>query len=130
MDPVYLNWRILAGAAPWLTMKQEHVRTATGTNECPAYMEALKAKGLSNKSTRAKSAIQATGLDQAQRFRGSLAERLLFSDSPPVVSLPPQPQLATLGSRLATLGIELGTRGPRVATRCSQVATCGFNFCG
>ncbi|KAL7724331.1 hypothetical protein ACLKA6_017597 [Drosophila palustris] len=51
MDPVYLNWRILAGAAPWLTMKQEHVRTATGTNECPAYMEALKAKGLSNKST-------------------------------------------------------------------------------
>ncbi|KAL7725277.1 hypothetical protein ACLKA6_007781 [Drosophila palustris] len=130
MDPVYLNWRILAGAAPWLTMKQEHVRTATGTNECPAYMEALKAKGLGNKSTRAKSAIQATGLDQAQRFRGSQAERLLFSDSPPVVSLPPQPQLATLGSRLATLGIELGTRGPRVTTRDPQFATCGFNICG
>ncbi|KAL7723943.1 hypothetical protein ACLKA6_017954 [Drosophila palustris] len=51
MDPVYLNWRILVGAAIWLTMKQEHVRTATGTNECPAYMEALKAKGLSKKST-------------------------------------------------------------------------------
>ncbi|KAL7723061.1 hypothetical protein ACLKA6_014771, partial [Drosophila palustris] len=52
-------------------------------DRCPIYLAALQAKGLSKKSSRAKSAIQAIGLQTSQSFQGSLTQRLLFSNTPP-----------------------------------------------
>ncbi|KAM8702007.1 hypothetical protein ACLKA7_007808 [Drosophila subpalustris] len=56
---------------------------------CPAYLNVLRSKGLSRRATRAKLAIQASGLD---KFRGSLAERLLSINSATAQDLPPAPQ--------------------------------------
>ncbi|KAL7723608.1 hypothetical protein ACLKA6_018976 [Drosophila palustris] len=61
-------------------------------DSCPAYLDVLRSKGLSRRATRAKLAIQASGLDKVHKFRGSLAERLLSINSATAQDLPPAPQ--------------------------------------
>ncbi|KAL7724705.1 hypothetical protein ACLKA6_013995 [Drosophila palustris] len=53
-------------------------------------MKALRSRGLNRRSSRAKSAIQAVGLQTSQRIQGSLTQRLLFPGTPPAAQvLPP-----------------------------------------
>ncbi|KAL7724593.1 hypothetical protein ACLKA6_010170 [Drosophila palustris] len=61
-------------------------------DSCPAYLDVLRSKGLSRRATRAKLAIQASGLDKVHKFRRSLAERLLSINSATAQDMPPAAQ--------------------------------------
>ncbi|KAM8702064.1 hypothetical protein ACLKA7_001979 [Drosophila subpalustris] len=61
-------------------------------DSCPAFLDILRSKGLSRRANRAKLAIQASGLDRAHKFQGSLAGRLLSittQDMPPAAQIMP-----------------------------------------
>ncbi|KAL7745021.1 hypothetical protein ACLKA6_007283 [Drosophila palustris] len=51
------------------------------------HLEALRTRGLSRRSSRAKSAIKAVGLQTSQSFLCSLIQRLLFSDTLPAAQV-------------------------------------------
>ncbi|KAL7726610.1 hypothetical protein ACLKA6_010475 [Drosophila palustris] len=63
-------------------------------DRCPTYLDELQTRGLNRRSSRAKAAIQAVGLQTSQSLKGSLTQRLLFSNSPPAAQvMPPAAQV-------------------------------------
>ncbi|KAL7723354.1 hypothetical protein ACLKA6_012009 [Drosophila palustris] len=79
---------IQAGVAQLQIKRQDHVLTARGI--ILRLGTVLRTRGLNRRSSRAKSAIQAVGLQTSQRIQGSLTQRLLFPDTPPAaIVLPP-----------------------------------------